>query len=76
MTHAATSEAIAASWAWWPGGTPTFAASFSMGAPSDDLIEAMTAHVKAIDDRRPDDQVARGGSSPRVRWSRSIGSHP
>lgn len=46
-----TSEAIAAFWAWWPGVAPAFASSFSTGAPSDELIEQMNDHVKAIDDR-------------------------
>lgn len=42
-------EAINAFWTWWPTVAEDFAKSFKSGGPAQGLIDAMVAHVAAID---------------------------
>lgn len=44
-------EAIQAFWTWWPSVAEAFASSFKRGGPSPELVDAMVAHVNAIDAR-------------------------
>lgn len=45
------SDPIGAFWAWWPSVAGTIARGFRDGGLSDDLVEAVSAHVRAIDER-------------------------